>query len=194
LATAVEDVEELSGLAEELLVLAKSSDHPQIHERVRVDELVRAALRLAEGGASEAGVEVDLTGSPSALGAEVCGHRSTLVRCLRNVLDNAIQHGGAGRQVHVRVREAASTVEIVVEDQGPGIDPEDAASVFAPFFRGRRARASAPSGAGLGLALAERGLGEHGGTLRLDPSYSEGARFIASLPKAPEPSPGAEQA
>ncbi|MEZ4381345.1 MAG: HAMP domain-containing sensor histidine kinase [Nannocystaceae bacterium] len=194
LATAVEDVEDLSELADELLDLAKPGEQPPALERVRVAELVDAAKRLASGDAASSGVELRAFASPNALAAEVCGLRSTLVRSLRNVLDNAIRHAASGRQVDVRVRETAATIELAVEDRGPGIDPAEAASVFAPFFRGRHARASSRGGAGLGLALAARGVEEHGGTLTLDPSFSGGARFILTLPKAPAPQDPARDA
>ena len=82
--------------------------------------------------------------------------------------------------------ERGAWIELAVEDHGPGIDPADAERVFEPFFRSRHARARADGGAGLGLALALRGVREHGGELIVDTTFTGGARFVISLPRAPD--------
>jgi two-component system osmolarity sensor histidine kinase EnvZ len=71
-------------------------------------------------------------------------------------------------------------VTITVEDRGPGIDPRDAAHLFEPFYRGRRA--AAVRGSGLGLTLGQPVATAHGGSVEIDRRRRQGAAITMSLP------------
>jgi signal transduction histidine kinase len=69
-----------------------------------------------------------------------------------------------------------------VADDGPGIPLEHRELVFERFARVDEARTHTDGGTGLGLAITREIVRRHGGTIRVDPSYSPGSRFIVELP------------
>jgi len=71
-----------------------------------------------------------------------------------------------------------SQVEIVVRDNGPGVSADARSSMFNPFYSGREAG----RGLGLGLSKCWRIITLHGGSISLDDTYSDGARFVIRLP------------
>ncbi len=101
---------------------------------------------------------------------------------LRNAVEAAPAAGRAW--LVLRDRHASETLEIVVEDSGPGPDPAIRASLFDPFFSGR----SAGRGRGLGLPTAWRLARQQGGDVRLEPPEPGGpTRFVLSLPRVESP-------
>ena len=84
------------------------------------------------------------------------------------------------------VRETADGVELVVEDDGPGIPEEHRQRVFDRFVRLDEARARDAGGSGLGLAIVQEIVTAHGGTVEVSSSVLGGARFVVRLP--PDPS------
>lgn len=104
-------------------------------------------------------------------------------RAVRNVVENAVRYGGAAR---VRIVERTKTVDLVVEDDGPGIPPDQMEQVFAPFFRMEGSRSRETGGIGLGLAIARTIVRAHGGDIALA-NADTGLRVTISLPKT-EPS------
>jgi len=83
--------------------------------------------------------------------------------------------------VRIAVHANGSSNQVVVEDGGCGIPPQDRESVFDPFYRGREARAS-KEGFGLGLPILRRVARAHGGDVVVTSSPLGGARFEVRLP------------
>lgn len=108
-----------------------------------------------------------------------------LRRALRNLVENAVKHGGRGGWIGVRARRSpAGEVEITVSDRGPGIRREDLSRVFEPFFRGRDAAAGGVPGSGLGLALVRHVATAHGGRVAVASQPGAGSAFTLHLPVA----------
>lgn len=177
---ALDDTKRLTHLAEDLLVVARSgakgaSPPP---ERLDVREVVEEALassRARAPGATPISIAVEATE------ARVHGVRVDLVRMIRNLVDNAVEHGSGERAIHMRVTAEGTRTAIVVENDGPGIAEEDRERIFEHFHRGADARAI--SGAGLGLGIAREVATRHGGELTLD-SIADPTRFVIRLPSA----------
>lgn len=105
-----------------------------------------------------------------------------LRQVLHNLIKNAIE-AGAGRAatrlwIRLRLHAAAdrSALDLIVEDDGPGLPPGFSAEWFEPY------RSSKPRGTGLGLAICRRIAEEHGGQLLAEPREGGGARFVLRLP------------
>lgn len=112
--------------------------------------------------------------------------RAKVRRILTILLGNAFNHAGVGAAVTVDARADVGGVELVVEDDGPGIPPPVRERVFEPFEHGDQA--AADPGAGLGLYLVSELAALHRGRAWVDERPGGGARFHVSLPR---PRPGA---
>lgn len=102
-----------------------------------------------------------------------------LRRALTNVIDNAIKYGGNAK---VKVSSCQGVVEIVVDDNGPGIPDGELDEVFAPFYRLERSRNRETGGAGLGLSIARTIAHAHGGEIILSNRAGGGLRAAIHLP------------
>lgn len=116
--------------------------------------------------------------------ASVCAHirRESLHAVLANLVNNAQEHGAS--RVDVSAEEHGDTVEIRVEDDGPGISEGNHDRIFEPFFTTRRDE----GGTGLGLAISRSLLRAAGGTIELAPANG-GAAFRITLAAADKESP-----
>jgi two-component system heavy metal sensor histidine kinase CusS len=179
---ALADAVALVSLADDLLALARVDDRRSGVKRdtVMVRDVLEDAKRMSRGNADARKVTVDVD---AYVGEELVGvPRQDGARALRNLLDNAIAHTPAGGKVALVAKRNGTLVHIAVEDQGPGVPEEDAPLIFSPFYRGATERAGEQVGAGLGLSLAREIARAHGGEVAFDPAYTEGARFVLSLP------------
>lgn len=104
------------------------------------------------------------------------------VRVLEHLLHNALAYGGPASPVRVGASSTPDEVRMWVEDEGPGIAPDERERVFAKFYRGRSA-AMVPSGTGLGLAITREIVRFHGGSIWVEDVIPHGARFTVSLPR-----------
>ena len=101
-------------------------------------------------------------------------------RAVRNIVENALRYGGAAE---VYLRQTPHTMEVVVEDRGPGIPANMHEKVFAPFYRLEASRNRDTGGVGLGLAIARAIIRHHGGDIVLV-NREPGLQVTISLPKA----------
>jgi signal transduction histidine kinase len=164
ISAAVEEVDRLSQLAEDLLVLARSQEGelPVRQETLSARSLLegvrdRFAERAARAGRTilvEDG-EVTLRGDPL-----------RLRQALGNLVDNALRHGDG--EVVLRARRDEGGLSLEVSDGGPGFGPDIAGRAFERFARGDRARTR--GGTGLGLAIVRAIAEAHGGRATLDGS------------------------
>ena len=110
----------------------------------------------------------------------VNGIRDDLHRMVLNLLENALQHTPPGTHVRAGVDSSPSLATLVVEDDGPGIDPELERRVFERFVRGA---GDGGRGSGLGLAIVRAVARSHGGQVRLERrAAGPGTRFVIELP------------
>ena len=180
-----DEVDHLTSMVDDLLLLARSDSGTVELERVSLD-----LGDVASSGASAlsrlaADREVSLVVDP--IPAEVSGDPARLRQVVGILVDNAIRHAPPGSRVDVRVRTDASDAVLVVEDEGAGIRPEDLPRVFDRFYRA----AGAPGGGtGLGLAIAAWIVERHGGRIAAANRESSGARFTVRLPLNRGASPG----
>ena len=119
---------------------------------------------------------------PTSLGNcedEYYGSRDELHRLAINLIENALRHTPPGTEIHVCTRTLADgRVELVVADNGPGVPPELAPTLFERFVRGAGDRGGS---FGLGLSIVRAVARQHGGDVVVEDAQP-GARFIVSLP------------
>jgi signal transduction histidine kinase len=107
-----------------------------------------------------------------------------LRRCLANLLDNAVRYGkSADGHVRITVEDSAETLNLHIEDTGPGMPDVDLEQMFEPFRRGETSRNRATGGTGLGLAIARNLARAHGGDVTLINRPGGGLRATLTLPR-----------
>jgi two-component system phosphate regulon sensor histidine kinase PhoR len=102
-------------------------------------------------------------------------------RVLENLLGNAIKFSPPGKEVRLEVWDDDREVRFAVQDQGPGIPPEDVPHLFEFFYRGKAA--AGQPGFGLGLATVKRIIDSHSGRVWVESTPGQGASFYFTLPK-----------
>jgi signal transduction histidine kinase len=104
-----------------------------------------------------------------------------MAQVLGNLLSNALRYTSPDGNILLKAQSTEKTIELHVEDDGPGIAPEDQPFVFDRFYRSQKSRPHNGE-TGLGLAIARSLIEAQGGSIRLDSSPDQGAHFIISLP------------
>jgi signal transduction histidine kinase len=102
-----------------------------------------------------------------------------LKRAIRNLLDNAVKYGKAA---NAAIQTTPKTIEIVIDDDGPGIPEQELSRVFDPFYRLEESRSRETGGVGLGLAIAQSIVQAHRGDLTLTNRPGGGLRACIKLP------------
>jgi two-component system sensor histidine kinase KdpD len=145
--------------------------------------LVGGALHRIRGLFGERRVRIDV---PSTL-PSVPMDAAQMERVLANLLQNAIKYSPDGSAIGISARITDDgELDLCVEDEGPGIRPEDRERIFEPFVRTRTARQSAVTGHGLGLAICQSIVLAHGGRMQVSDRPGGGARFHVFLPARPQ--------
>ncbi len=198
----------LSGVSHDLrtpitrmkLQLAMLGDNPEITELkadiAEVERMIEGYLAFARGEGNEPGSETDLSrlvedcvASWRRNGAAIdCHVEGTLnawlrpdaiKRSINNLIANAHRYGG---RIWVRAGRRGEAVEIIVDDDGPGIPENHREDVFRPFYRLDDSRNPDTGGTGLGLAIARDLVRGHGGDILLEDSPHGGLRARLRLP------------
>jgi two-component system phosphate regulon sensor histidine kinase PhoR len=104
-------------------------------------------------------------------------------RALGNLVGNAVKYSPPQSRILLTVKDLVNDVQISVQDEGPGIAPEDQVHLFEPLYRGKGAGEQA--GLGLGLAIVKRIIDAHGGRIWVKSITGKGATFIFTLPRQP---------
>ncbi|MDD7911716.1 ATP-binding protein [Pseudovibrio exalbescens] len=146
-------------------------------ERVAVAPILDEVLMLSGHRCKLMGVALEVDKGPA--GLLVQGGQVRLAQVLMNLIGNALDAMKDAPQPRLRLQvlEQEGLVQIRVEDNGPGIDPEVAKQIFDPFFTTK----DVGQGLGLGLSIAYKIMRDVGGTLSYEPSSLGGACFIMSL-------------
>jgi two-component system, OmpR family, sensor histidine kinase CiaH len=176
------EVGHLTALVEDLLLLARSDSGAITLARTPVDlgDVAADGAGTLVKTAEDRGVHLSLDPEP----AMVSGDPARLRQLVVILVDNAVRHTPSGGAVRVRVRGDDREATIEVDDDGPGIRPEDVPRVFERFWR---APGAAGGGTGLGLAIAKSIVDLHEGRIEVTNRPDGGARFTVRLPAAAEP-------
>lgn len=179
------------------LQMAMLGDDEAVQElRQDVDDMERMLngyLDFARGAGDEPMRQVDLASVlrdvadratipvtldlPDRLPARV--QRDAVARCLINIMENAARYA---RHAHVEGRRQGKSLDIVIDDDGPGISETERGNVFRPFYRLEESRNPDTGGIGLGLSIVQDVIHRHGGEVTLERAPMGGLRVKLHLP------------
>jgi two-component system osmolarity sensor histidine kinase EnvZ len=166
------DLAEMEHMIDEYLEFARGEGGEAVREAA-----LEGLIEEVAAGAARAGAAVSVSAEP---GLAAAVRPNALKRALSNLVMNAASHG---ERVEVSAaRRPGGGVEIMVDDNGPGIPPERYEEAFKPFQRLDDSRNQNEKGVGLGLAIARDVARGHGGDLTLEPSPLGGLRAVVRLP------------
>jgi two-component system sensor histidine kinase KdpD len=147
-----------------------------------LEEVVGSALKAVQTGIANHRVGVELPEDLPLLEFDAV----LMERVFSNLLENAAKYTPAGSRIGIGAAATGATVNIWVEDDGPGLPPGKEEDIFKKFERGQKE--SATPGVGLGLAICRSIVEAHGGSIRAANRPEGGARFVFSLPRGNPPS------
>jgi two-component system sensor histidine kinase ChvG len=168
----------LSGVREITRIDAEMDGEPRQRVELRplLGSVIAGARLRAPAGVR---IEEDLGIEP----VEVEAAPERLSQVFENLLDNAVGFSPAGGVVSVRLTAGPEHARVEVEDQGPGVPEEHRDRIFDRFFTFRPGQGRRGDHSGLGLSIARSLVEGHGGSIEVDGSAGEGARFIVRLPR-----------
>ena len=153
--------------------LAFARDDATVEPRRQVD--VTALLASIVDDMAAVGHPVTMAEAPPVVWE--CEPRA-LRRAVSNLVENAVKYGTDAR---LSIRTDPTMIEIIVEDDGPGIPDESLEKVFQPFYRLEESRSRDTGGIGLGLSIAQSIIQAHGGEIRLSNRVQGGLRATVSF-------------
>ena len=168
----------LSTLTGNILLLSKinnQSIHPQ-RTVFRLDEQVRQAIVALEQKWTEKDIDFDVELDK----ISYSGYESLLIHVWSNLIDNAIKFDPHGGMIALRLRQEDGFAVFTIDDNGPGVAPEDQERVFHKFYQSDSSRVM--DGNGLGLPLVKKIVEFSGGTVTLENLPEAGCRFTVRLP------------
>ncbi|HUN47549.1 MAG TPA: ATP-binding protein [Stellaceae bacterium] len=166
------DLAEMEAMVASTLAFAKNDVQSEPREAIDLAALLQS---LSED-MTDCGQAVSYDGPAH---ATVQARPVALRRSLMNLLNNAVNYGRAAR---VRLAEAAGGAVVEIDDDGPGIPPEEQEEVFSPYYRLERSRNRETGGTGLGLSIARGIIRAEGGNIELANRPEGGLRVRVTLP------------
>jgi two-component system OmpR family sensor kinase len=167
----------MSRLISDLLILSRDPSKAVQWSLIDLSSVCSEAVAVARSRTRD-----DQIAGEIERGVRVLGDAERLSQMISNLLENAIRYGGDQGRVWVRLNSIDGKARLEVEDEGPGIGPDDRDRIFDRFYRGVSARRDNPDGTGLGLAIAKYVAEAHGGTISVSSEPGSGAIFTVDLP------------
>lgn len=171
----------LSTLTGNILLLSKINNQSIRPQRTayRLDEQIRQAIVALEQKWTEKNIDFDVELDK----VTYSGYESLLLHVWSNFIDNAIKFDPQGGMICLRLRQTGDEVVFTIDDNGPGVAPEEQKRIFHKFYQSDSSREM--SGNGLGLALVKQIVEFSGGTVSVENLPEAGCRFTVRLPMQP---------
>jgi len=170
----IADLNEMEHMISSILAFARDYASKEAKERFDLNALLEALCHDMQDVGQPVGYK------PYDDKLAYYGRISALKRAINNLVENAIKYG---QRADVALKIADDdNVQIIIEDNGPGIPENQMENVFSPFFRLDISRSLKQSGTGLGMAVARDIIRAHGGDIKLYNRHPKGLRVLVTLP------------
>ena len=176
---AIREVDRLTRRIEQILALARSDSGAGASHLVDVVGAVNERVAAAEPAAAERGITLEARMPDSATGVSIVAPVGVVERIVDELLGNALTY--ARRRIDIRVDSTDAGVSLRIDDDGPGLNEDEWATVFQRFARGTN---SVPGGSGLGLALVSESAQALGGETTAGRSVLGGLSVLVHFPRS----------
>jgi len=180
-ARAADDIDNMIALLDDALLASRAGASELDEELVDLAALVATEVSDRQAAGAPIGPLAGPAASEGGEAAEatILGDRLALRRIVANLVDNALRYG---HRAHLGVRLDGADAILIVDDEGPGIPPDQREVLLEPFTRAETSRARRTGGAGLGLAVVRSLAEAHGGSVSIGQAPGGGARVSVRLP------------
>lgn len=168
----IRDIDRMTEMVNGYLAFARG-EAPEIEQTT---ELPPMLIRIARDAAPNKRIITDFPETPT----QFYARPMALARAFSNVIENAARY--ANKIIKITERDTPDTIEVIIEDDGPGIPDERKKDAMRPFIRLDEARGTDTGGTGLGLSIAQTAIENHGGQIFLEDSEFGGLRVRIALP------------
>lgn len=168
----LQDIDRMTEMVNGYLAFARG----EIPEIEQTTELPAMLLRIARDAAPDKKIETDFPEEP----VQFYARPMALARAFSNIIENAARY--AKKKIRITERDTAEQVEIIIEDDGPGIPDDKKKDALRPFVRLDESRSEKTGGTGLGLSIAQTAIENHGGQMFLENSDIGGLKVRIVLP------------
>lgn len=168
----LQDIDRMTEMVNGYLSFARG-EMPEIEQAT---ELPAMLLRIARDAAPDKNIETNFPDEP----AQFYARPMALARAFGNVIENAARY--AKKTIRITEHDTPDQVEIIIEDDGPGIPDDKKRDAMRPFVRLDESRSEKTGGTGLGLSIAQTAIENHGGQMFLENSELGGLRVRIVLP------------
>jgi signal transduction histidine kinase len=172
---AIADISDMIRLLDDALLASRAGAGELDEELVEVDQVVSEEVEDRREQGAVIHWRPPVTGEQSV----VLGDRLAIRRIIANLIDNALNYGKAAQ---ITLKGDGTTLLLIVDDQGPGIPPDQREAMLEPFVRMESSRNRRTGGAGLGLAVVRNLVEAHRGTIAIETAPTDGARVKVGLP------------
>lgn len=182
LVSILEEIDRMSRIIEDLLLLAKADTKEIIidKKRIKLNDILNDLCEQLGIFAEAKNVELHYENLPE---VEVYADPLRLRQVFTNIIENAIKYNVSNGKVFVSIKEEEHNYIVQVKDTGIGIKKEDIDKIFDRFYRADKSRKREVGGAGLGLSICKWIIESHGGYIKVDSEYGIGSTFSIFLPK-----------
>ena len=164
-----EDINEMEKMLNEYLQFTSSS-YLEKDENFNLSELIENIVEKYKNHNISKNISSEI---------RINGRKNLIVRCINNLLDNAIKYG---EKVNIELFKNKNNLFIKIEDDGPGVPENEYENVFKPFYKIDKGRADSKSSVGLGLSITSDIIRSHGGNIKLEKSPLGGLGVKIFLP------------
>ena len=168
----IRDIDRMTEMVNGYLAFARG-ESPEIEQAT---ELPPMLTRIARDAAPDKKIVTDFPDTPT----QFYARPMALARAFSNIIENASRY--ATTQIKITEHDTPESVEIIIEDDGPGIPDDRKKDALRPFVRLDNARSTNTGGTGLGLSIAQTSIENHGGQMFLENSDLGGLRVRIVLP------------
>ena len=168
----LQDIDRMTEMVNGYLAFARG----EIPEIEQTTELPAMLLRTARDAAPDKNIQTDFPNEP----AQFYARPMTLARAFGNIIENAARY--AKTTIRITEHDSPEQIEVIIEDDGPGIPDNKKRDALRPFVRLDESRSEKTGGTGLGLSIAQTAIENHGGQIFLEDSDLGGLRVRVILP------------